>query len=86
MKEGASSSNDPQLTKLQIKASKYILIDDILYKKSFTIPYLKCLGENKVDYTLKEIQEVICGQHLRERALAHKALRQGFYWLTMKKK
>ncbi|KAK3024680.1 hypothetical protein RJ639_043202 [Escallonia herrerae] len=35
------------------------------------------------DYALREVHEGICGQHLGGRALAHKVLRQGYYWPTM---
>ena len=46
--------------KLKVKASKYTLIDNVLYKKSFTLPYLHCLGPDEEDYALSEIHEVIC--------------------------
>ncbi|KAK3030710.1 hypothetical protein RJ639_037207 [Escallonia herrerae] len=36
------------------------------------------------NYTLREVHEGICGQHLGgQRALEHKVLRQGYYWPTM---
>ncbi|KAK3039752.1 hypothetical protein RJ639_027409 [Escallonia herrerae] len=35
------------------------------------------------NYALREVHEGICGQHLGGRALAHKVLRQGYYWPTM---
>ncbi|KAK3003954.1 hypothetical protein RJ639_018745 [Escallonia herrerae] len=37
----------------------------------------------EADYALCEVHEGICGQHLGGRALAHKVLRQGYYWPTM---
>ena len=75
LKEWASLSSDPQSTKPKIRASKYILISDILYVKSLNMPYLHCLGCDEADYVLRETYEGIYGQHLRERALVHKALR-----------
>ena len=66
--------------KLRIRVAKYILIDDILYKKSFSLLYLQCLGLDEAQYTLREIHEGICG-----RSLSYKALRQRYYWPTMKK-
>ena len=71
--------------KLRTRAAKYILIDDVLYKKSFRLPYLRCLGPEEVQYALREIHEGICGQHMGGRSLSYKALRQGYYWPTMKK-
>ena len=34
---------------------------------------------------MREIHEGICGNHAGGQALAHKALRQGYYWPRMKK-
>ena len=75
LKEKTSPSSDPQSTKLRVKAFRYILIDDILYKKSFTFSYLCYLGQDEVDYVLREIYEGIYGQHLGGRALAQKAFK-----------
>ncbi|KAK3018951.1 hypothetical protein RJ639_003593 [Escallonia herrerae] len=43
------------------------------------------IGGNGADYALREVHERICGQHLGRRTLAHKILRQGYYWLGMQK-
>ena len=51
-------------TKLKIRAIRYVLIDDILYKKSFSLPYLRCLGSDEAQYALREIHESICDQHM----------------------
>ena len=37
-------TTESESTKLRIRAARYILIDDVLYKKSFSLPYLRCLG------------------------------------------
>ena len=70
---------DSESVKLSSRATKYILIDDILYKKSSNLPYLRCLGPIEAQYTLREIHEGICGQHMGGRSLSYKALRQGYY-------
>ncbi|KAK3009912.1 hypothetical protein RJ639_011482 [Escallonia herrerae] len=44
-----------------------------------------CLSPREADYALREVHEGICGQHLGGRSLAHKILRQGYYWLGMQK-
>ncbi|KAK3003044.1 hypothetical protein RJ639_018211 [Escallonia herrerae] len=56
-----------------------------LYKKSFSLPYHRCLRPSESLYALQEVHEGICGQHLRGRTLAQKILRQGYYWPTMQK-
>lgn len=70
--------------KMRFKGSKFTLIDGELYKRCFSSPYLKCLGPYKADYVLREIHEGICGNHLGGKALALKALRQGYYWPTIR--
>ena len=66
---------ESKAAKLRIRAARYILIDDVLYKKSFSLPYLKCLGPKEAQYALREIHEGICGQHIDDRSLSYKALR-----------
>ena len=46
---------------------------------------LKCVEEEDADYILREIHEGVCGNHSGGRTLAYKALRQGYYWPTMKR-
>ena len=77
-------ATESESTKLRIRAVRYIFIDDILYKKSFSLPYLRCLGPDETQYTLRKIHESICDQHMGGRSLSYKALRQGYYWPTMK--
>ena len=68
-------ATESESTKLRIRAVRYILIDDVLYKKFFSLPYLRCLGPDEAQYTLREIHEGICGQHMGGRSLSYKALR-----------
>ena len=55
----------------------------MLYKRGFTAPYLRCLDSEEADYVMREIHEGICGNHSGGRALAHKIIRQGYYWPTL---
>ncbi|XP_074377023.1 uncharacterized protein LOC141718541 [Apium graveolens] len=69
--------------KLSVRALRYLLIEGLLYKRSFVILYLKCLRPLEVEEALKEAHEGICGQHLGGRALTHKIAQLGFYWPVM---
>ena len=51
--------------KLKVQASRFMLIKDILYKRGFSRPFLKCLSHDKADYVMREVHEGICGNHLR---------------------
>ncbi|GAU51996.1 hypothetical protein TSUD_417990, partial [Trifolium subterraneum] len=61
----------------------YVMLDDKLYRRGFSIPLLKCVEEACVEFILQEIHEGINGQHIGGRSLARKALRAGYYWPTM---
>ena len=56
-------NDDYEARKIFVKTLTYILIDGVLCKKSFLIPYLKCLRPTEVETTLREVHGGICGQH-----------------------
>ncbi|RVW53334.1 hypothetical protein CK203_088507 [Vitis vinifera] len=72
-------------TQSPVQAARFTLIGGHLYKRSFTGPYLRCLGHSEAQYVLAELHEGICGNHSGGRSLAHRAHSQGYYWPTMKK-
>ncbi|GKU97770.1 hypothetical protein SLEP1_g10862 [Rubroshorea leprosula] len=71
--------------KLRRKASRYTLVDGVLYKRSFSLPLLRCLNPYEAEYALREVHEGVCGSHVGARTLAHKVLRHGYYWPNMYK-
>ncbi|XP_077249343.1 uncharacterized protein LOC143888832 [Tasmannia lanceolata] len=56
------------------RAARFSLSDESLYKRSYTLPYLKCLRRGDAAYTLQETHEGICGEHLGGKALSIKVL------------
>ena len=71
--------------KLKVQASWFVLIRDVLYKRGFSRPYLRCLSHDEADYMMKEVHEGICGSHSGAQSLVHKLIRTGYYWPTMLK-
>ena len=63
LKEGRLLDDHVSARKLKIWASYFILIGDILYKRSFTHPYLRCLAPDEANYIMIEVHEGICGNH-----------------------
>uniref|UniRef100_A0A2N9FQQ7 Uncharacterized protein n=1 Tax=Fagus sylvatica TaxID=28930 RepID=A0A2N9FQQ7_FAGSY len=57
--------------------------EGLLYRRSFTEPYLLCVHPDKVKDFLFEIHEGICGSHTGGRSLAHRAISQGYWWPYM---
>ena len=38
-------------------------MDEVLYKRGFSQPYLRCLALDEANYVLREIHEGACGNH-----------------------
>ena len=41
--------------KVRKRATRFMILNDTLYKRNFSMPYLKCVDEEEVMYILKEI-------------------------------
>ena len=83
LKEGKLPQGRDEARKLRIKSTKYVLMDEVLYKKGFSQPYLRCLAPDEANYVLREIHERAYGNHSRARSLVHKVVRAGYYWPTI---
>ena len=66
--------------KLRVRAARYVLMDEVLYKRGFSQPYLKRLSPDEVNYVLREVHEGACGNHSGARSLIHKVIHAGYYW------
>ncbi|GKV47960.1 hypothetical protein SLEP1_g54808 [Rubroshorea leprosula] len=85
LRDGIIPEERQEAMKLRKKASRYTLVDGVLYKRSFSLPLLRCLNPYEAEYALREVHEGVCGSHVGARTLAHKVLRQGYYWPNMYK-
>ncbi|GAU47765.1 hypothetical protein TSUD_193020 [Trifolium subterraneum] len=83
LKSNTLPADAKEATKIRKRACSYVLLDDKLYRRGFSIPLFKCVEEARVEFILQEIHEGINGQHIGGRSLARKALRAGYYWPTM---
>ncbi|XP_052292047.1 uncharacterized protein LOC127900835 [Citrus sinensis] len=83
LRDGVLPPDKLRARKIRAQASRYTMIDGVLYRRGYTLPFLRCLDEDDADYVLRKIHEGICGNHSSGRSLAHKALRQGYFWPTM---
>ncbi|XP_022877052.1 uncharacterized protein LOC111395302 [Olea europaea var. sylvestris] len=71
--------------KLRKRSAHFLFIDDILYKRSFSSPLLRCVRGEGATYILREVHESVCGNHSGGLSLAQKILRYGYYWPTLKR-
>ncbi|XP_074341905.1 uncharacterized protein LOC141679301 [Apium graveolens] len=69
--------------RLKAKTAKFFLQEGILYRRTFLSPILKCVSPEEAKYCLAEVHEGICRDHISAKDLAHKIIRQGYYWPTI---
>ena len=84
LKNGEVPESKIEARILQLKAAHYVLYDDKLYRRGYSMPLLKYVLPLEIEYIMREIYEGICGNHAGGQSLAFKTLRQGYYWPTMK--
>ncbi|CAL2247008.1 unnamed protein product [Prunus armeniaca] len=75
---------DPaEARRVRYRSARYLIINGALYKCDFSLSYLRCLTPEEGTYVLREIHEGICGNHSGARSLAHKIIRQGYFWPSL---
>ena len=60
-----------------------MILNDALYKRGFSMPYLKCVDEEEARCILEEIHGGICGDLAGPRSLVNKVVRIVYFWSTM---
>jgi ribonuclease HI len=84
LQRGTLPDNRHEARRLKVRASRFLMLQGTLYKRSFSLPYLRCLAPDEASYVMREIHEGICGDHSGARALQRKIVRAGYYWLSIK--
>ncbi|KAM1032135.1 hypothetical protein ACFX14_035730 [Malus domestica] len=60
---GTLPNNKVQAKHIRYKGTRYLIINDQLYKLGFNLPYLKCLMPAEAEIVLREIHEGVCRDH-----------------------
>ncbi|XP_022874289.1 uncharacterized protein LOC111393127 [Olea europaea var. sylvestris] len=84
LKDQVLPANKHETYKLRRRPAYFFFIDDVLYKRSFSSPLLRCVGREDATYILREVHEGVCGNHSGGLSLVQKIRRQGYYWPTLK--
>ena len=69
--------------KLRVRSARYVLLNEVLYKRGFSQPYLRCLAPDEANYMLREVHKGACGNYSGARSLIHKVVRAGYYRPTI---
>ena len=83
LQDGHLPQNAKEAKKIKKRAAIFTILNDTLYKRGFSMPYLKYVDEEEAKYILEEIHEGICGDHAGPRSLVSKVIRIGYFWPTM---
>ena len=79
LKNGMLLDGKDGARKLKVQASRFVIIKDVLYKRGFSCPYLRCLVPKEVEYVMREVHEGIYENHSGARSLVHKLIRARYY-------
>ena len=77
--DGTLPDDPKEASKLRTRSARFTIHRGTLYKRGFSTPILKCVGEEDSNYILREVHEGIYGNHIGAWALIGKTLRQGYY-------
>lgn len=70
--------------RLQLQSGRYTIINKQLYKRGFSLPYLRYVTLEDGHEILREVHEGVCRDHSASRAMASKILHRGYYWPSLR--
>lgn len=76
------SANKHELQRMTACTKHYSIIGDKFFKDGIVSPTLKCISKEQGVQLLSEMHAGMCGAHRGPHKIAHRAMRQGFYWLS----
>ena len=85
IKDSNLPANPSEARKVKVRSSRFTILNEELYKRGFSQPYLKCLDLEDAEYVLREIHEGVCKNHSRPQSLVGQVVRVGYFWPTMQK-
>ena len=85
LKNGYAPSNLSCKNKcaLTLKATKYEIIDDVLFRKNYDSILLRFLEKTEAKKVLQELHDGSTGGHFGGDTTAHKIIHAGYYWRTL---
>ena len=75
IRDGTLPENPLEARKVKVRSSRFTILNDELYKRGFSQPYLKFLNPKVAAYILREIYKRVCRNHFKPRSLVGKVIR-----------
>ncbi|XP_075663203.1 uncharacterized protein LOC142632739 [Castanea sativa] len=69
LQDGHLPRDTLEAKKIKTRTTRFTILNDTLYKRGFSLPYLKCVNEEEAKYVLREVHEGICGDHAGPKSL-----------------
>ena len=85
LQDGKLPQDVEEERKVKKRAVRFTILNDTLYKKGFSMPYLRCVNKEEAKYILKEIHEGNCKERASSKSLISKVIRMGYFWPTLQK-
>ncbi|XP_071709113.1 uncharacterized protein [Rutidosis leptorrhynchoides] len=81
--DGILPEDKLQARRIRMPAPMYNFKNGILYRKSFTEPYLRCVGPAHAKQIIQEMHEGACSKHSSYRTIVSRIKRMGYFWPPM---
>ena len=76
--DGEHMNSKVERRKVRYKATNFVIIGYILYKRGFLLPLFRCVHPSEVGYVLQDVQEGSCASHVGGLSLAKRIVTQGY--------
>ena len=83
LRDGRLPPNPEEARKIQKRAARFTVLNDKLYKRCYSQPYLRCIEEEEAKYVLEEVHGGVCGDYMGVKSLVKKIMRTGYFWSMM---
>lgn len=85
LKDGQLPLDLKEARKIKRQATRFTILNDVFYKRGLSLPYLRCVEQDKARYILEEVCGGVRGDHLGAKSLVGKIVKVGYFWPTMQK-
>ena len=79
LQDGHLPQNAEEAKKIKKRAARFTILNDTLYKRGFSMSYLKCVDKDEAKYIMEEIHERTCGDNVGPRSLVSKVIQTGYF-------
>ena len=74
LQDGYLPQDTEEARKVKKRVARFTILIDTLYKRGFSMPYLRCVNEEEAKYIMEEIHERIYEDHAGSKSLIIKVI------------